>query len=101
MIIDAKTVIVTLVVILVAFFGGLRIIRAFALTIAQENHAANVADDMNTEAKRIKRERDAEAAETAAYKKAAPLLPATLPAAAAAAQQQLEMETSKSQDEIV
>mmetsp|Transcript_21172 Transcript_21172/g.38209 ORF Transcript_21172/g.38209 Transcript_21172/m.38209 type:complete len:101 (-) Transcript_21172:1966-2268(-) len=100
MVIDAKTVILTLVVILIAFFAGLRIIRAFALTIAQENHAANVADDMNTEAKRVKRERDAEAAETVAYKKAAPLLPATSPAAVAT-QQQLEMEPSKSLDEVV
>ena len=80
MIIDAKTVILTFVIIGVASYFGLGAIRAFALSIAQENHDANLAMDMTEEARRAKRERDADAAATAAFAKVEPLLPASVAA---------------------
>ena len=43
MIIDAKTVIVTFIIIGVGIYFGLAAIRSFALSIAQENHDANLA----------------------------------------------------------
>jgi len=78
MIIDAKTVVLTFVVIGVATYFGLGAIRSFALSIAQENHDANLAMDMTEEARRAKRERDADAAATAAFAKVEPLLPASV-----------------------
>lgn len=78
MIIDAKTVALTLVVIGVASYFGLGAIRSFALSIAQENHDANLAMDMTEEARRAKRQRDADAAATAAFSKVEPLLPASV-----------------------
>jgi hypothetical protein len=76
MIIDAKTVIITLVFILVAFFIGLRMVRAFALSIAQENHDANIALDQAEEEKRLKLERNADVAAASAFAKVEPLLSA-------------------------
>ena len=76
MIIDAKTIVITLVIVGVASYFGLQLIRSFALSIAQENHDANLAIDMTEEARRAKRERDADAAASAAFAKVEPLLPA-------------------------
>lgn len=78
MIIDAKTVIITFVIIGVAGYLGLGAMRQFALSIAQENHDANLAMDMTEEARRAKREREADAAATAAFAKVEPLLPASV-----------------------
>lgn len=78
MIIDAKTVALTLVVVGVATYFGLGAIRSFALSIAQENHDANLAMDMTEEARRAKRQRDADAAATAAFARVEPLLPASV-----------------------
>lgn len=78
MIIDAKTVVFTSIIIGVALYFGLGAIRSFALSIAQENHDANLAMDMTEEARRAKRERDADAAATAAFAKVEPLLPSSV-----------------------
>lgn len=75
MIIDTKTVVITLVVVAIALYVGLQVVRQFALTIAQENIDANQAIDAADEAKRAKRERDADAAAESAFAKVAPLLP--------------------------
>ena len=80
MIIDAKTAVVTFLIIGVAAYLGLGAIRSFALSIAQENHDANLAMDMTDEARRAKRERDADEAATAAFAKVEPLLPASVAA---------------------
>lgn len=77
MIIDAKTIILTLIVVTIAFYGGLKFIRAFALTIAQENHDANVAMDQEEQDHRIKREKQADVAAATAYAKVKPLLTVT------------------------
>ena len=78
MIIDAKTVIFTLIVVGIAAYAGLGFIRSFALSIAQENHDANLAMDMTEEARRARRERDADAAASAAFAKVEPLLPSSV-----------------------
>ena len=57
MIIDVKTIVITLLVIALAAFLGLRAIRSFALSIAQENHDANLAMDAKEELARVKRQR--------------------------------------------
>jgi hypothetical protein len=78
MIIDAKTIVVTLIIVGVAGYFGLQLIRSFALSIAQENHDANLATDMTAEAKRAKREREADAAAQLAFAKVEPLLPTSV-----------------------
>lgn len=78
MIIDAKTIILTLAVVGIAGYFGLQLIRSFALSIAQENHDANLAVDMSVEAKRARREQEADAAAMAAFAKVEPLLPASV-----------------------
>ena len=78
MIIDAKTITLTLVIVVVAAYFGLQFIRQLTLSIAQENHDANLAMDMTEEAKRAKRQRDADAAASAAFAKVEPLLPASV-----------------------
>ncbi|KAL3827050.1 hypothetical protein ACHAXA_007557 [Cyclostephanos tholiformis] len=78
MIIDAKTVIVTFIIIGVGIYFGLSAIRSFALSIAQENHDANLAIDMTEEARRARREREADEAATIAFSKVEPLLPASV-----------------------
>lgn len=78
MIINARTIIVTLLVISVAAYLGLRAIRAFALSIAQENHDAVAAMDAKEELDRTKRLRDADAAVAVAAAKVAPLLPSDI-----------------------
>mmetsp|Transcript_15521 Transcript_15521/g.23538 ORF Transcript_15521/g.23538 Transcript_15521/m.23538 type:complete len:93 (-) Transcript_15521:235-513(-) len=74
MIIDAKAIIVTLVIVAVAFYGGLQFVRAFALSIAQENHDVNMAIDQAEEDKRQKQERNADVAAASAFAKVEPLL---------------------------
>ena len=85
MIIDAKTVILTFAIIGVATYFGLGAIRSFALSIAEENHDANLAADMTDEAKRAKRVREADEAATQAFAKVEPLLPASVVGQATAA----------------
>mmetsp|Transcript_24272 Transcript_24272/g.24704 ORF Transcript_24272/g.24704 Transcript_24272/m.24704 type:complete len:95 (-) Transcript_24272:499-783(-) len=75
MIINAQTVVITVVIITVASYFGLRVVRDFALSIARENHDANLAMDTEDDRLRLKRERDADAAVASAVAKVAPLLP--------------------------
>ena len=74
MIIDAKTIIITLVLVFFAFTYGLKMIRQFALQIAQENHDAVVAMDQQEEQQRLKKERAADQAAATAFAKVEPLL---------------------------
>jgi len=99
MIINATTVSIGIVVIAVAFYAGLQVIRHFALTIAQENHDANLEEDQREEIKRMKRERDADAAATAAFAKVEPMLTTAqvkAPPSSAPSSGQLEIETAPS-----
>ena len=73
MIIDAKSIILTLFVVGVACYGGLSFVRRFALQIAEENHEALKAMDEEDE-QRQKKERAAEAAAESAYAKVKPIL---------------------------
>jgi hypothetical protein len=57
MIINTHTIIITLVAIAAAAYLGLRAIRAFALSIAQENHDAVLAMDAKDDKDRRRRER--------------------------------------------
>jgi hypothetical protein len=79
MIIDATSVIITLVVIGIAFTQGIKLIRKFALQIAQENHDAISAMDQAEEQKARKREREADAAASAAFTKVESTLPKVAP----------------------
>ena len=74
MIIDAKSIIVTLIVVLGAGIYGLKFVRKFALQIAQENHDAVAAMDQQEEQQRLKKERAADAAAAAAFAKVEPIL---------------------------
>ena len=74
MIIDAKSIVITLLVVVVAFAWGLKFIRQFALQIAQENHDAVAAMDQEEEQQRLKKERQADAEAAAAFAKVEPLL---------------------------
>lgn len=74
MIINAPTIIITLIVVVVGCYGGLKFIRKFALQIAKENHDAILAMDQADEEKRLKRERDADVAAATAYANVEPLL---------------------------
>ncbi len=74
MIIDAKSIIVTLLIVAVAFFWGLKLVRKFALQIAQENHDAVMAMEQEEEQQRLKKERAADAAADAAYAHVEPIL---------------------------
>lgn len=74
MIIDAKTIVITVVIVAVGFFAGLRMVRSFALSIAQENHDVNAALDQAEEEKRLKQERNADTAAASAFAKVEPLL---------------------------
>ena len=85
MIIDAKMIIFTLIIIVVGFFAGLRMVRAFALSIAQENYDANKAIDQAEEEKKLKLERNADTAAASAFAKVEPLLMVPKGGAAAAA----------------
>eukprot|EP00980_Cylindrotheca_fusiformis_P003097 scaffold720_cov114-Cylindrotheca_fusiformis.AAC.5 len=85
MIINGKTVAVTVLVIAIALYWGLGFIRKFALQIAQENHDAVVAMDREEEQQRLKKERNADAAAAAAFAKVKPMLkePQSKPSATA------------------
>jgi hypothetical protein len=74
MIIDKKTIVITLVVVLIAFKWGIQIIRKFALQIAQENHDAVAAMDEKEEKQRLKKERAADTAASVAFAKVEPIL---------------------------
>jgi len=74
MIIDSKTIVITLIVVMAACIFGLKLIRQFALQIAQENHDAVTAMDQAEEDKRLKRERAADAAAASAFAKVQPIL---------------------------
>lgn len=78
MIIDAKTILITLIIVGAASYFGLNLIRSFALSIAQENHDANLAMDITEQSRRAKRERLADEAANAAYAKVEPLLPSSV-----------------------
>jgi hypothetical protein len=72
-----------LVLVVVALYFGLKFVRSFALQIAQENHDALLAMDQETEDKRQKKERSADAAAASAFAKVQPIL--TTPVAVEAA----------------
>jgi hypothetical protein len=74
MIIDAKTVIFTLFLVLISGYFGLHFIRKFALQIAEENHNAIRDMDAAEDEARQKRERQADAAAASAYAKVQPIL---------------------------
>lgn len=74
MIIDTKAIILTLIIVTVGFYLGLKFIRAFALQIARENHDTLLAMDQEEEEQRKKKERAAEAAEASAFAKVQPIL---------------------------
>lgn len=74
MIIDAKSIVLTLIVVLFACYGGLQFVRQFALQIAQENHDAIRAMDAAEDEARLKKERAADAASESAYAKVKPIL---------------------------
>jgi hypothetical protein len=91
MIIDAKTVIITLIVVSIAFYGGLRLVRAFALSIAQENHDANRAMDQAEQKQRAKREQMADTAAASGFAKVEPKL--TVPKEEKGAEPAAEVDT--------
>ena len=77
MIINAPTIIVTLIIVAVGVYTGLQFIRKFALQIAQENHDAILAMDQADEEKRLKKERAADQAPASAFANVEPLLTET------------------------
>ena len=74
MIINAPTIVITLVVVAIGLYVGLIFIRKFALQIAQQNHDAILAMDQADDEKRLKREREADIAAAAAGANVATLL---------------------------
>jgi len=99
MILTTTTITIGIVIIAVAFYAGLHVIRHFALTIAQENHDANMEEDQREVMKRMKKERDADAAASAAFAKVEPMLATTQmksPPSSAPSSGRLEMETASS-----
>lgn len=74
MIIDAKAIILTLLLVIIGSYFALKVIRAFALQIARENHDAIMALDQTEEQQRLKRTAVADAAEKMAYAKVQPIL---------------------------
>lgn len=74
MIIDAKAIILTLLLVSIGAYFALKVIRAFALQIARENHDAILALDQTEEQQRQKREAVADAAEKLAFAKVQPIL---------------------------
>jgi len=74
MIIDAKSIILTLLLVCLACYGGLKFVRQFALQIAQENHDAIKAMDAEEDEQRQKKERAADAAADLAFAKVKPIL---------------------------
>jgi hypothetical protein len=79
MIINAATVLLTLAAIGAATYVGLKLIRAFALQIAKENHDAVLAMDRQEETMRLKqRQRNADAAAESAFAKVKPIVTTTI-----------------------
>mmetsp|Transcript_15264 Transcript_15264/g.28737 ORF Transcript_15264/g.28737 Transcript_15264/m.28737 type:complete len:106 (-) Transcript_15264:118-435(-) len=74
MIINAKTVILTLILIAIVSYVGLRFIRQFALSIALENHEANQELDAKEDRERKKRIALADKAASDAFQKVEPLI---------------------------
>jgi len=74
MIINASTIIVTVIVVSAIGFGGLQLIRQFALQIAVENFEANQAMDEKEEKSRKKKIALADAAASSAFQKVEPLI---------------------------
>ena len=74
MIIDAKAIVFTLLLVTVGVYLGLKFVRAFALQIARENHDSVLAMDQAAEESRRKKERAADQAEASAYAKVQPIL---------------------------
>lgn len=74
MYINAHTIILTLIVVIAACYGGLHFVRQFALQIAQENHDAIVAMDAEDDEKRQRLERAADQAADTAFAKVQPVL---------------------------
>jgi len=80
MLINAKTIVITLIIVVAGFLWGIKFIRKFALQIAQENHDAIAAMDQAEEQERLKKERAADAAASAAFAKVENTLPKVAPA---------------------
>lgn len=74
MIIDANAVILTLMVVTLGGYFALKVIRAFALQIARENHDTILALDQTEEQQRQKKTAAADAAEKLAFSKVQPIL---------------------------
>lgn len=74
MIINASTIIVTIIIVSAVGFGGLQLIRQFALQIAVENFEANQALDEKEEKSRKKKIALADAAASSAFQKVEPLI---------------------------
>ena len=74
MIIDAKSIVLTLVVVLLGCYGGLQLVRQFALQIAQENHDAIRAMDAAEDEARLRKERAADSLAESAFAKVKPIL---------------------------
>lgn len=79
MIIDGKSVAITLIIVLAGSIYGLKFIRKFALQIAQENHDAVTAMDQEEEQQRLKKERDADRAADVAFAQVEPILRLDVP----------------------
>eukprot|EP00553_Chaetoceros_curvisetus_P007251 CAMPEP_0204617098 /NCGR_PEP_ID=MMETSP0717-20131115/4161_1 /ASSEMBLY_ACC=CAM_ASM_000666 /TAXON_ID=230516 /ORGANISM="Chaetoceros curvisetus" /LENGTH=94 /DNA_ID=CAMNT_0051630519 /DNA_START=95 /DNA_END=379 /DNA_ORIENTATION=- len=74
MIINTSTVLITVLIIVGIGFGGLHLIRQFALQIAVENFEANQAMDEKDEQERKKKIILADAAASDAFQKVEPLI---------------------------
>jgi hypothetical protein len=85
MIINAPTIVITLIIVSVGLYAGLIFIRKFALQIAEQNHDAIMAMDQADEEKRLKRERAADVAAAAAFANVEPLLAQSKPNESASA----------------
>jgi len=90
MIIDAKTIVLCLLGMIAFLYGGLQLIRQFALQIAQENHDAVVEMDQRADQERRRKERAADQAAQAAFARVQPIRTTAAAASVAA---------SKSEDE--
>ena len=69
MIINFLSILTTLLLIAIASYLGLKVVRKFALQSAQEDHDAIAALDQQDEEQRLKKERDADAAAASAFAK--------------------------------
>lgn len=69
MLINAASIILTLIVVILAAYVGLYFVRKFALQIAQENHDAIRAMDEADNADRLKKQQQADAAADSAFAK--------------------------------